>query len=392
MLLKRVNKFSFLTLLIALLMLIDAPSVSACSCVGGLPLIDQITNASAIFSGTVTQLSLGEAPAATLAPGVQAPGMQVFQTSVAVSQVWKGPADQQLSVNTAQDSAACGYPFQTDTEYLIYAYENEGQLYTSLCSNTKPLEAAWSEIAILNSLFSAVPRDRLATAATVTATGHGMYYAIADQLDVRLLFREGWQVDTPVEALQQQVVDLLTAYGAAEMLAAGQYYLGQDGFYFTVQPEGDFGAVLEQLNDIESALQQADATEVEGMEVKFSLRDCTEATAGARFHAMNDARTRAELLAAQAGGRRGAIVAIVEASKAPSPEGAVGLCSDTLAQWHPIPLDSDLSTVQQIVWRASLSITFTLEARIGEDSTPSVVPTTTPSPTQISPIPTPIGP
>lgn len=387
MMLKRARTFSIVTLLTALLMLVNVPRVSACSCAGGLPLIDHITNASAIFSGRVAELSPEEAPASTLAPDVQLPGTLVYQTSVDINQIWKGPTGLQLSVNTALDAAACGYPFQPGAEYLIYAYEHEGNLHTSLCSNTKPLEEAGSEIAILNSLFSSVPLDRLASAATVTATGHGVYYATADQLNVRLLFREGWQGDTPVETLQQQLVDLLTAHGAAEILASGRYYLGQDGFYFDIQPEGDFGTVLEQLNNIDSSLLQASASEFEGMEVSFSLQDCTVAAAGARFRAMNDARTRAELLAAQAGGKRGAIVAVVEASNPPSPEGTGSLCFDTPAQWDPIPLDSELSTAQQIIWPASVSVTFALEARIGEDSTLSIAPT--PSTAQISPLPTP---
>lgn len=389
----KARRFALLTCLVTLLMTIDTSSASACTCAAGLPLIEQITNSSAIFSGKVTELGLEEVPSPSPGPGIPAPQLQVFQASVDISKVWKAPLDQPLTVNTDVGSGVCGYNFEVDTEYLIFAYEYEGRLYTSICTNTQPLETAGSDIFVLDSLFSPAPRDRLAPAATVTATGYGTDYVSADQLEVRLLLSEGWQEGANVEEMQQQMVDLISANGGEEMLAAGRYYLTQDGFYFTVLREeladGDFGAVMALLPGLESAVQQADEVNVARIEVRFSLQDCTLAAVRARYRAMNDARTRAELLAAQAGGTRGAILAIVEAANAPSPEGIAGLCYEMPGEWHPIPLDIDSETAQQIIWRASLSVTYVVEPRVGEATSASSEPVATPVSAQMSPLPTP---
>ena len=54
------------------------------------------------------------------------------------------------SVGSASDSAACGFPFKEETEYLIYATgRGEGEkkaLSTSLCARTKPLANAKEDL------------------------------------------------------------------------------------------------------------------------------------------------------------------------------------------------------------------------------------------------------
>lgn len=390
---KRSNKFSLLILLLTLLMTLDTSRASACSCAAGLPLIDQITNASAIFSGKVTQFSFEDGPPLSLGPGIPAVETRVQRAHVEVSQVWKEWAGQPFSVNAAVDSGPCAYTFQVDTEYLIYAQEYSDHLFVTFCSNTKPLEMAGSEIAALNNLYRPIPLNRLSPDATVTVTGHGVSYATADQLEVHMFIDEEWQDNTPIEEAQKQVVDWLKTHGAGEMLASGRYSLLQDGFYLTVRQNelstGDLGTALALLSNIESARQQEGEAGIEHMEVKFSLQDCSQAAVDARSSALFKARNRAELLAIQAGGKRGALVAIVEASVTPSPEGAGGLCYDTQTQWLSLPLESDSNTAQQIIWRASLSVTYEVdEARTSE----SPVPLATPSSAQTSPLPTPTAP
>ena len=50
----------------------------------------------------------------------------------------------------------CGYPFQTGTEYVIYAYKNsDGRLETGICSRTRPLAEAGDDVAYFHSMASA---------------------------------------------------------------------------------------------------------------------------------------------------------------------------------------------------------------------------------------------
>src|SRR5690348_10922568 len=110
---KRASKLSLATLLITVLMIVDAPSASACTCTGGLPLINQIASSAAIFSGKVTEFTSLDATSSTLEPPFNG-----IHASVEVIQVWKGPASETLTVV----SSGCGYSFEVGTEYLIFAY------------------------------------------------------------------------------------------------------------------------------------------------------------------------------------------------------------------------------------------------------------------------------
>jgi hypothetical protein len=68
-----------------------------------------------------------------------------------VSEQFKGPhAVARILVATEQHTAACGYPFEIGGEYLVYAYaDDDGVLWTSICSRTTTLEMATDDLAIL---------------------------------------------------------------------------------------------------------------------------------------------------------------------------------------------------------------------------------------------------
>ena len=68
-----------------------------------------------------------------------------------VSKQWKGVAGKTASIVTATDSAACGIGFDSDRDYLIYAFKTEGdtQLRTNLCSRTKRAADAATDLAAL---------------------------------------------------------------------------------------------------------------------------------------------------------------------------------------------------------------------------------------------------
>jgi hypothetical protein len=114
-----------------------------CSCVPPPPVEDLLGGETAIFSGTVKKITneKREAP-------IQSSADQVA-VLVEVDRVWQGVEDSQVTLYTAISSASCGFEFQVDTEYLIYANENEDGFDVSLCSRTAKLTDAQEDLDIL---------------------------------------------------------------------------------------------------------------------------------------------------------------------------------------------------------------------------------------------------
>jgi hypothetical protein len=126
-----------LTVLLALI----PQQVYACSCVPAGPPADELARSSAVFSGKVSSKHV---PLFVLQPSIDP-----VQVTFNVSRVWKGPAFQTLVVHTGVDGGSCGYGFQDDQEYLVYAFGEEGHLRVSLCSLTKPLANAAEDLSAL---------------------------------------------------------------------------------------------------------------------------------------------------------------------------------------------------------------------------------------------------
>jgi MYXO-CTERM domain-containing protein len=70
---------------------------------------------------------------------------------------WKGAEGEQVTVFTAADSAMCGYTFQVERSYLVYAVSGPGGLEVSLCSRTRPMAEAGEDLAHLG--MGATPVD-----------------------------------------------------------------------------------------------------------------------------------------------------------------------------------------------------------------------------------------
>ena len=67
-----------------------------------------------------------------------------------VSKQWKGIKGKTTSIVTANNSAACGINFDSDRDYLVYAFKNDdNQLRTNLCSRTKRAADAATDLAEL---------------------------------------------------------------------------------------------------------------------------------------------------------------------------------------------------------------------------------------------------
>jgi hypothetical protein len=72
---------------------------------------------------------------------------QMAEFSFEVDRVWKGDVEAQLSLQTAQNSAACGRNYQIGQSYLIYArHGSEGAIFDGLCSRTRTIAAAGEDL------------------------------------------------------------------------------------------------------------------------------------------------------------------------------------------------------------------------------------------------------
>ncbi len=118
-----------------------SPTISyACSCAEPGPVKEELERSSAVFSGKVIEM-------------VDKNRNKLIQSSAdliavkfEVAEVWKGKSNSQMIVYTERDSASCGFEFEQNQEYLVYANESEGQIRVNLCSRTNLLSAASTDI------------------------------------------------------------------------------------------------------------------------------------------------------------------------------------------------------------------------------------------------------
>jgi hypothetical protein len=133
----------------------------ACSCIplGGPQLELERSYTQAVFRGRVLQVADNPGSFAALA------------VTFAPSRVWKGERDPLRTVVTAGNSAACGVEFSVGREYLVYVH---APATVSLCSRTRPVEAAAGDFAALGA--GEPPRGAGLTALTRHAQLAGSWY------------------------------------------------------------------------------------------------------------------------------------------------------------------------------------------------------------------------
>lgn len=117
----------------------------ACSCMMQESIQEAIDETSVIFTGTVS--------------GVRVANESKTEVLMDVHESWKGllPEEKEkLTVQTANDSAGCGFGFEEGETYLVYTdrHEPNGKLYVSLCSATKSIEDARVDLDYLSKLPS----------------------------------------------------------------------------------------------------------------------------------------------------------------------------------------------------------------------------------------------
>lgn len=129
------RKIVFLSVVVALLVVVNIAPVFACECLPRGTPTEELNKAAAVFSGKVT--------ATRIVQGDQFPEVEV---TFDVSTVWKGLVSKTIIVKTADNSAACGYPFRAGEEYIVYAYGEEDDLQTGICTRTAFLTRAQEDL------------------------------------------------------------------------------------------------------------------------------------------------------------------------------------------------------------------------------------------------------
>jgi hypothetical protein len=112
----------------------------ACSCVPPRSPSEEFTKSDAVFSGKVVRIYETTRKELEI-------GERVSQRAVvfSVNRTWKGVDETHVVVYTGFGGGDCGYPFEVGKEYLVYAYDDT-DLVTGICSLTKPLSLAQSDI------------------------------------------------------------------------------------------------------------------------------------------------------------------------------------------------------------------------------------------------------
>jgi len=107
--------------------LLGASSVSACSCMMestksiSKKVKEAFTQSSAVFYGEVLEVNRQE---------------NSVSVKFRVSSSWKGKFSGEVIVQTAENSAMCGYNFEIGKRYLVYANGESDKFQTNICTRT----------------------------------------------------------------------------------------------------------------------------------------------------------------------------------------------------------------------------------------------------------------
>ena len=172
--LKRLFRLLAVVILLALMLAQPRPA-SACSCVPPDPPPVAFTNAHAVFVGGVTAINDPTWLARTLPflPIVYSSADPVL-ANFQVGDSWKGVTTTTVAIRTAVSGASCGYTFDVGKQYVVYAYQYNGELETSICTRTSEVALATADLNYLSTL----PKLAL----TPTASSPTLFYIVVGLL------------------------------------------------------------------------------------------------------------------------------------------------------------------------------------------------------------------
>jgi hypothetical protein len=171
-----VKKFSFLLQVFVLtavsiigLMIVPA-TIHACSCAESTSAQAELQQQTAVFSGKVIAI---KKPFKLLIRSSADPVNVTFE----VDRVWKGDVGKNVSIQTAMSGPSCGFNFNKNEEYLVYAHGDIAQLKVSLCSRTQAFLTSGKDIEALGAPLKS-PIEELSNEDSVPNKSV-MYYTLA---------------------------------------------------------------------------------------------------------------------------------------------------------------------------------------------------------------------
>lgn len=131
----------------AVVLLISLESAFACSCARPESPVKSLEQATAVFAGKVVKIKRERTEHRPQSKKTPTNMFSRVEVHFEVEQIWKGLEKKTAVVYTTAHSAACGYHFQKDEIYIVYAHVNgKDQLHTTICSRTKPLADAEEDL------------------------------------------------------------------------------------------------------------------------------------------------------------------------------------------------------------------------------------------------------
>ena len=144
---------------LALSVMTAVREASACSCVG------EATPCSLVQSSDPNLLIFIGTPASAVAAS-----QDVRRFTFVVDERVKGDVTDSIEIETAADTAACGYPFRIGMQYLVYALRTSAGVRVSFCSRTGPVASRQNDLA----LFKEVRGSRLQSRLKVTVARYSL--------------------------------------------------------------------------------------------------------------------------------------------------------------------------------------------------------------------------
>ena len=125
--------------------------VKACSCMSSGPPCQSYWNTPVVFSGRVVEITT---------PKIEETRSAAFPEKTirfAVNQGFRGISGATVEIVTGMGGGYCGYDFELNENYLVYADNYKGKIYAGICSRTQLLSKAGEDIEYINNLSKTKP-------------------------------------------------------------------------------------------------------------------------------------------------------------------------------------------------------------------------------------------
>ncbi len=138
------KSLAFCLVIVSLVMTEDA---FACTCAAPATTEKAFQQSSAVFHGRVKQISR---------PFLDRIGITnsgLYHVRFEIIKSWKTAGSGEIVVKTRLSGEACGYPFETGQDYLVYVAKIFGSIETGICTGTREIAGANSELQELDALL-----------------------------------------------------------------------------------------------------------------------------------------------------------------------------------------------------------------------------------------------